>query len=121
MAASMPPHGPAPGRGTTLPLFATADRQAMTLCRRMPADSAVDTRRCLRLSLCHGFASEGHASMHDQSTRQRCSFRCRKRPTPTVSACARAGMGPYAAWMPRKSLICSESGSLGVESRRGPP
>ncbi|NMI19124.1 hypothetical protein E1J23_01595 [Xanthomonas gardneri] len=29
VAASMPPHGPAPGYGTTPPLFTAADGQAM--------------------------------------------------------------------------------------------
>ncbi|PUF00900.1 hypothetical protein C7T87_06300 [Xanthomonas hortorum pv. hederae] len=42
-------------------------------------------------------------------------------PTLPTGPCPPTLAGPYAAWMPRKSLICSESGSLGVESRRGPP
>ncbi|PPT73349.1 hypothetical protein XaplCFBP3122_20860, partial [Xanthomonas arboricola pv. populi] len=40
-------------------------------------------------------------------------------PTISTGPCRPIVAGPYAAWMPRKSLICSDSGSLGVESRRG--
>ncbi|APP78644.1 hypothetical protein BJD10_02010 [Xanthomonas hortorum pv. gardneri] len=61
VAASMPPHGPAPGYDTAPPLFVTADRQAMPSLFNQP-------------------------------------------PTTSEGACTRTGVGPYAAWMPRKSL-----------------
>ncbi|PPU04447.1 hypothetical protein XarbCFBP7408_02595 [Xanthomonas arboricola pv. guizotiae] len=45
---------------------------------------------------------------------------CPRTPTISIGPCPLTVAGPYAAWMPRKRLICSECGSVGVESRREP-
>ncbi|NMI20568.1 hypothetical protein E1J24_01300 [Xanthomonas hortorum pv. pelargonii] len=78
----------------------------------MLADSAgdvvgIDSTRCHSTlppqcqSLNYHFASEVHAPKLDQFN-QTPLFR--QPPTTTGGACTRTGVGPYAAWMPRKSL-----------------
>ncbi|NMI20845.1 hypothetical protein E1J24_02810 [Xanthomonas hortorum pv. pelargonii] len=46
VAASMPPHGPAPGYDTALPLIAAADRQAMSSAGRNVCGFAMMPERC---------------------------------------------------------------------------
>ena len=79
MVASMPPHGPAPGRATVLPFFAVAHGQATPFVGVMLSiqQSIVDA---VHLSLCHDSASEGRAPKHDQSTKERFSFSYRLKP-----------------------------------------
>ncbi|PPT97108.1 hypothetical protein XaraCFBP7407_07610 [Xanthomonas arboricola pv. arracaciae] len=42
-------------------------------------------------------------------------------PTPTDGACTRTGLGPYAAWMPHKSLHGRTCGVSHAGTRAGAP
>ncbi|PPU48595.1 hypothetical protein XcyCFBP4188_05410 [Xanthomonas hortorum pv. cynarae] len=106
VAASMPPHGPAPGYDAALPLIAAADRQAMSSAGRNVCGFAMMPERC--------FWRRSDGAEQDPALRQRTPLSKMRsvaqrplflqQPTTMGGACTRAGVGPYAAWMPRKSL-----------------
>ncbi|PPU65350.1 hypothetical protein XcodCFBP4690_05060 [Xanthomonas codiaei] len=89
MAASMPPHGPAPGRDTTLPtlppLIGKRCFKHMLLSMDFVAD-VID-----RPSVCSHVARNGRSEERVSSSDCSHFF---PQPTPIGGACARTGVGP---------------------------
>ncbi|PPU52661.1 hypothetical protein XarbCFBP6827_14675 [Xanthomonas arboricola] len=89
MAASMPPHGPAPGRGTTLPILLSLIGKQYFKHVLMPADFVADVIGKPSLSC--------HAGREWTLGRTCGSSGCSHfflEPIATGCTCARAGMGP---------------------------
>ncbi|PPU07138.1 hypothetical protein XarjCFBP1022_18445 [Xanthomonas arboricola] len=89
MAASMPPYGPAPGRGTTLPRFPPLIGKQYFKHGLMPADVVADVINKSPI-YCH-VASDGDAPKDLQVTSPLHFF---PQSTPTGGAYAGAGVGP---------------------------